>query len=485
MRRISIAVLLLLLAVGLSIGCNKGQAGASDNAPNQQPSSRSGSAPALQSAAKTTAALVSPASADPKDGSIAEDVSFLNRHFRTLENEAGRLEPTGFSVRDGQIIFEFNDSDPGKPMTHMVYSALAADLDPDSVADLNGSLWVDCKNQEPCVSKPEATADHKRIIIGPYAEDYSREAKQHFKRILFIQQGQSPEAAAKQSADSHKGEQFWGWNCKDFMRVNTDRNASVELTGPVMVHHQQSMSVIVFLDNPQEMAWRSALNRSRYLGGPDKGKLMEDYWESNFTNGAREATLQLSKDGVLCPRCPDDWEGWKFTLNARVPRRDDPTQTDEFFVAGTCSERWYKSTGKPSPVMQPKDGAQTAARSDDPVASAQTTDQQQRQSIPSGQDVPIRITPQQAESLLVSKVAPEYPNLARQARVQGTVTLDTIIGKDGSVRSLKVASGHPMLVPAAMAAVRQWHYKPYDSDGVPSDVKTQVKVNFILSSGPQ
>jgi protein TonB len=104
---------------------------------------------------------------------------------------------------------------------------------------------------------------------------------------------------------------------------------------------------------------------------------------------------------------------------------------------------------------------------------------------PSELDAPIPITPQEAESLLVSKVAPQYPNLARQARIQGTVTLDAIIGKDGSVRSLNVASGHPMLVPAAMAAVRQWHYKPYDSDGLPSDVKTQITVNFVLSSGSQ
>jgi len=239
MKRTIIAVSLLLVA-GMLTGCSKD-------------SNQSVKQPAFADSSQTTGAPsvalvpVSQTGADSKATAMAEAVSFLNRHFVMLDNSAGRLKPTGFRVEDGRVIFEFDDSDPGKPMTHMVYSALAADLDPDSVADLNGSLWVDCKNLEPCVSKPEATADHKRIIIGPYAEDYSREAKQHFKRILFIQQGQSPEAAAKQSADSHKGEQFWGWNCKDFMRVNTDRNASVELTGPVMVHHQQSMSVIVFL----------------------------------------------------------------------------------------------------------------------------------------------------------------------------------------------------------------------------------------------
>jgi len=134
------------------------------------------------------------------------------------------------------------------------------------------------------------------------------------------------------------------------------------------------------------------------------------------------------------------------------------------------------------------DGSQhlvEAAHSDHPGATAQGQDQRQRQRTLSERDVPIPITQQQAESLLVSKVAPQYPNLARQARVQGMVTLDAIIGKDGSVHSLSVASGHPMLVPAAIAAVKQWRYKPYDSDGEPSDVKTQVTVNFVLNSQSQ
>jgi TonB family protein len=94
---------------------------------------------------------------------------------------------------------------------------------------------------------------------------------------------------------------------------------------------------------------------------------------------------------------------------------------------------------------------------------------------------PARITPDTAESLLLRKVAPAYPSLARQARVQGTVVLNAIIGNDGGVCSLTLISGHPMLVPAAIGAVKQWHYKPYYFNGKSADVQTEININFSLS----
>jgi TonB family protein len=98
------------------------------------------------------------------------------------------------------------------------------------------------------------------------------------------------------------------------------------------------------------------------------------------------------------------------------------------------------------------------------------------------QTTPIRITQAQADALLVNKVAAEYPALARQARIQGAVTLQAVIGKDGDVKSLNLISGHPLLASSAIAAVKQWHYKPYFSNGEPLDVETEITVSFILSS---
>lgn len=82
---------------------------------------------------------------------------------------------------------------------------------------------------------------------------------------------------------------------------------------------------------------------------------------------------------------------------------------------------------------------------------------------------------------LIKKVTPVYPPLARQARVQGTVRFTAIIGKDGTIQNLQLVSGHPLLVPAATEAVKQWLYKPTMLNGEPVEVITQIDVNFTLS----
>jgi protein TonB len=88
-----------------------------------------------------------------------------------------------------------------------------------------------------------------------------------------------------------------------------------------------------------------------------------------------------------------------------------------------------------------------------------------------------------AQSLLVTKIVPTYPLLARETRVQGAVVLDVDITKEGTIEGLRTLSGHPMLIPAAIDAVKQWRYKPYLLNGEPVPVKTKVTVNFSLTSG--
>ena len=82
---------------------------------------------------------------------------------------------------------------------------------------------------------------------------------------------------------------------------------------------------------------------------------------------------------------------------------------------------------------------------------------------------------------LVRQVRPVYPPLARQARIQGTVKLTAIIAKDGTIQKLEVLGGHPLLIPSALAAVKQWRYRPTLLNGQPVEVVTQVDVNFTLS----
>jgi protein TonB len=84
------------------------------------------------------------------------------------------------------------------------------------------------------------------------------------------------------------------------------------------------------------------------------------------------------------------------------------------------------------------------------------------------------------EGSLIRKVTPTYPPLARAARIQGEVVLFAVIGKAGTIDNLRVVSGHPILVPAAIDAVRQWRYRPYILNSEPIEVETQITVNFVL-----
>jgi TonB family protein len=96
----------------------------------------------------------------------------------------------------------------------------------------------------------------------------------------------------------------------------------------------------------------------------------------------------------------------------------------------------------------------------------------------------IELPPDTSQGLLIYRVPPTYPPLALQARVQGTVVLQVLIAKDGTVQDLNVISGHPMLIHAAVDAVKQWRYRPYQVDGELFMVKTTVSVNFELSAPP-
>jgi protein TonB len=87
------------------------------------------------------------------------------------------------------------------------------------------------------------------------------------------------------------------------------------------------------------------------------------------------------------------------------------------------------------------------------------------------------------EGNLIYRPQPVYPPIARSARVQGTVLLRAVISREGTIENLQVVSGHPMLVQAAINAVRQWRYRPYMLNGEPVEVETQVTVNFLLSGG--
>ncbi len=93
----------------------------------------------------------------------------------------------------------------------------------------------------------------------------------------------------------------------------------------------------------------------------------------------------------------------------------------------------------------------------------------------------IRVGGQVEQAKLIFQPKPEYPPLAKMARIQGVVRLEAIISQDGTIQDLKVLQGHPLLVKSALEAVQRWRYQPTLLNGEPVQVVTEIDVNFTLA----
>jgi len=136
-----------------------------------------------------------------------------------------------------------------------------------------------------------------------------------------------------------------------------------------------------------------------------------------------------------------------FDEHATVTLRKNPNSGDSLLTIGL-------------PNVSVRTGAQTATSID-----------------PSARPIGGRI----AEANRVNVVQPVYPPLAKQARVQGPVQFQIVIGTDGAVKQIELISGNPLLVQAAKDAVSQWTYKPVMLNGVPTAVQTDVTITFTLA----
>src|SRR5437762_8888878 len=85
------------------------------------------------------------------------------------------------------------------------------------------------------------------------------------------------------------------------------------------------------------------------------------------------------------------------------------------------------------------------------------------------------------EGNLIHRVEPRYPVIAQQVGIQGTVIIKALISRNGTIEHAEAESGQPLSVGAALAAVREWKYKPYYLNGEPVEVETEITVNFVLN----
>ncbi len=185
----------------------------------------------------------------------------------------------------------------------------------------------------------------------------------------------------------------------------------------------------------------------------DDGKL----WK-----GTGKANLLLGDDHPLGPGWQEELSSLELSLGSR-PQNGNLT-------SWRITKAWgFPLEGEGREQQQKKDQGYSPSQLMTPTVSASGSSLQ-------------RVLPDVMQGRLVVSVPPEYPPLARAARVQGTVVLDATISEKGAVEHLDLISGHPLLVPAAINAVRQWRYRPYPSHDKPVKVTTKITVAFWLSN---
>jgi protein TonB len=95
---------------------------------------------------------------------------------------------------------------------------------------------------------------------------------------------------------------------------------------------------------------------------------------------------------------------------------------------------------------------------------------------------PVRVGGIVKEPRIVKVVPPVYPSLAKRARVTGMVILEATVTAEGAVEEIRIVSGHPLLVQAAIDCVKQWRYEPTYLNGEPVPVVLDAKVHFELGT---
>jgi len=144
-------------------------------------------------------------------------------------------------------------------------------------------------------------------------------------------------------------------------------------------------------------------------------------------------------------------------------------------VAGNVHHIVHPSPHSVRVDLQPESPSQQVAGA--PASNATDT----AASLTSNAAEHLQVSPDTAE-IVSQPVKPEYPLLARQMKVQGSVILQALIGRNGLIQDLRVLSGPPILASAAQEAVKQWHFKPHYQGSEPVETQAKITVNFTIST---
>jgi TonB family protein len=166
------------------------------------------------------------------------------------------------------------------------------------------------------------------------------------------------------------------------------------------------------------------------------------------------------------------------TLRVRVPVAQTIFLTDETVVPASETVQADANPNQAHPAVEAARAFIPESLSGpQPETSALETVSLKRSTLLS-QVEPVNLAEDLSQALLLQKVTPNYPEQALKAGIEGAVILQAWIGKDGSIRDLKLVDGSLLLGRAAVEAVKQWRYKPYVRNGVAVEAQTYVTVNF-------
>ena len=144
-------------------------------------------------------------------------------------------------------------------------------------------------------------------------------------------------------------------------------------------------------------------------------------------------------------------------------------------VAGSVHRTLRPGSNSVRVEMQP-DAAPAAV-----AAAPEVSKEDNAASVTSNAAERVQVSAEQAD-IVTHSVKPGYPMLARQMKVQGSVVLQALIGRDGLIEELRVLSGPPILANAAEEAVKQWHFKPHFEGAEAVETQTRITVNFTIST---
>jgi TonB family protein len=301
----------------------------------------------------------------------------------------------------------------------------------------------------------------------PENEAHARSAEVEFKRVLELDGNNTVALASMASLSYNQAASLPAEEKNRKFDEANDWYKRLAAADPANKEAPYSMGVIAWAK------WYPALMTARVSVGmrpEDPGPLPETVrgeLKAKYSSLIEEGITNLNRALALDPQYDDAMA----YLNLLIRERADLRDTEEQYEADVkVAEEWVQKT------LDTKKAKAQAGVAESPRTSGGGGG--------GGARMPVRdggmVQPQTVNPVV--KVDPVYPPLAMQARVQGTVRFTVRIAKDGSIQSIQLISGHPLLVKAAQDAVKQYVYDPVVVNGERREAITQVDINFVLKN---